>query len=219
MNTLTRCASGPVPITYWSIAARCCPCTGRTRPPTSFAPARSNVAGCTGTPTYCSSSRTDFASVRSGGATSGAQTANEEALHFYGANNANFQYTGRVDFTNPELPRFWSPGVYIQARFKGTRCEIELNDEVLYGKSHNYITWLLTLTNLKELSLHQKKIKYRFANSGLESHTILICKGTEAGIGYLEFVGMIADTLLQSRCTTRSQNRIYRKLNHLWHRE
>ena len=49
------------------------------------------------------------------------------------------QYTGRIDFTNPTLPRFWQPGVYFTIRFYGSRCKVILNDEVLWGKNHNYL--------------------------------------------------------------------------------
>src|SRR3982750_1517514 len=55
------------------------------------------------------------------------------------ADNKYFKYTGRVDFTNPEKPRFWSPGVYITTKFKGSSCRLLINDEELFGKTHNYI--------------------------------------------------------------------------------
>src|SRR6476660_9879609 len=60
-------------------------------------------------------------------------------LNFYPANHHFIQYTGRVDFNNPKLPRFWQPGVYISLRFKGDFCAIILQDEILWGKNHNYL--------------------------------------------------------------------------------
>jgi hypothetical protein len=46
------------------------------------------------------------------------------------ADNINIQYTGRIDFTDPEKPRFWSPGVYIKARYHGSFCELVMRDEL-----------------------------------------------------------------------------------------
>ena len=63
----------------------------------------------------------------------------QDSLRFYAANDPHIQFTGRIDFTNPALPRFWQPGVYINAKFAGNACEVILNDEVLWGKNHNYI--------------------------------------------------------------------------------
>src|ERR1700722_2860901 len=57
----------------------------------------------------------------------------------FSADNKDFSYVGRIDFTNPKLPRFWSSGVYISANFTGTYCDVLLNDQVLWGNSHNYI--------------------------------------------------------------------------------
>jgi lysophospholipase L1-like esterase len=127
-----------------------------------------------------------------------AQTAKEEKMRFFGANDPYFQYTGRIDFSNHDLPRFWSPGVYIQARFKGSRCEIQLNDEVLWGKSHNYITVVIDNNQPQRIKLTAKENKLMVADKlSDEPHTLLICKGTEAGIGYLEFVGIRANELLK----------------------
>jgi hypothetical protein len=122
----------------------------------------------------------------------------KEQLTFYPASNPNFQYTGRVDFSNPELPRFWSPGVYIQARFRGSSCEIQLNDEILWGNSHNYITIVIDNDQPKRIKLAEKENILKVAeNLPGGSHTLLICKGTEAGIGYLEFVGIKVQELLK----------------------
>src|ERR1700744_941292 len=60
-------------------------------------------------------------------------------LTFFGADNSNIRYTGRVDFSNKQKPRIWAPGVYIQAKFKGPECEIILNDEALGGNNLNYL--------------------------------------------------------------------------------
>src|SRR5665213_663845 len=59
--------------------------------------------------------------------------------HFFKADDSLIQYYGRLQNSNPALPRFWSPGVYIKAKFDGNECSFFLNDQVLYGNVHNYI--------------------------------------------------------------------------------
>lgn len=67
------------------------------------------------------------------------QAKPDKKLNFYSPDHPFIQYTGRIDFSDPLLPRFWQPGVYITFHFKGNECEIVLNDEVLWGNIHNYI--------------------------------------------------------------------------------
>src|SRR6187549_2953220 len=62
----------------------------------------------------------------------------ENDVRFIAADDKNIQYTGRIDFSDPKKPRFWAGGVYIQAKFKGTFCEILINDEER-DKAHNYL--------------------------------------------------------------------------------
>ena len=35
--------------------------------------------------------------------------AQQKSLSFFEADHPYIQYTGRIDFTNPKLPRFWHP--------------------------------------------------------------------------------------------------------------
>lgn len=114
-----------------------------------------------------------------------------KALTFFKADNPYIQYTGRIDFSNPLLPRFWSPGVYIKAKFKGQVCEIVLNDEEPGGNNHNYIE--IVIDNKKPFRIQTKgKTNTIKAAGGLSNgeHTITICKNTESGIGYIEFAGL-----------------------------
>ena len=36
-------------------------------------------------------------------------TAQQNSISFFAADHPNIQYTGRIDFSNPKLPRFWQP--------------------------------------------------------------------------------------------------------------
>lgn len=122
---------------------------------------------------------------------SGKDSVKSEKHKLYSAAHVFFQYVGRIDFSNPSLPRFYSPGVYIKARFMGNSCEIELNDEVLYGKNHNYISVSIDNRAPIRFKLSGKKNVIKIADSlDKRVHSLIICKDTETGIGYLEFVGI-----------------------------
>jgi Carbohydrate esterase 2 N-terminal/GDSL-like Lipase/Acylhydrolase family len=130
-----------------------------------------------------------------------------DSLKLFAASHPYIQYTGRIDFTNAAVPRFWMPGVYIKAKFTGGNCNVLLNDEMLYGSFHNYIE--IAIDNNKPVRLQltgrQNEIE---AAKGLPagSHTIIICKNTEAGIGYLEFIG------LKCRGLQRLSSKPFRKI-------
>ena len=126
-----------------------------------------------------------------------AQTQNN--IHFYKAGNPLLQYTGRIDFSNSLLPKCWCPGVYMRATFKGISCEVIINDEVLYGTYHNYISIVVDNNQPIRIKLTGKtniiKIPGKLTN---KTHTIIIAKSTECGIGYIEFAGIKCGTLLPS---------------------
>ncbi|MDN5287539.1 MAG: acetyl xylan esterase [Mucilaginibacter sp.] len=118
-------------------------------------------------------------------------------LKLYKANNANIQYVGRIDFSNPLKPRMWAPGVYIKARFKGEKCELLINDEVQYGKTHNYLE--IAVDNNKPYRIQTTgKTNVITVAEGLTNgeHTIVICKDTESQMGYIDFVGIRCHQLL-----------------------
>ncbi len=123
-----------------------------------------------------------------------AQTAN---LPFFGAANPLVKYTGRIDFSDPAKPRFWNPGTYVTVRFRGTSCDIMINDEMLYGKDHNYLEIKLDNQQPQRLKLKEKEnriiVGYHLSNT---VHHLVIVKNTEASIGYLEFVGLRCSKLL-----------------------
>lgn len=123
--------------------------------------------------------------------------AQRKALTFFKADHPYIQYTGRIDFSNPLLPRFWAPGVYIRAKFIGTYCEVILNDEVLSGNNHNYIEIIIDSKKPFRIQTTGKNNIIKAAG-GLSdgAHTITICKNTESGIGYVEFAGLRCKALL-----------------------
>jgi len=121
--------------------------------------------------------------------------AAENAKSFYSADDSMIQYVGRIQNTNPALPRFWMPGVYLKAKFEGNTVSFFLNDEVLYGNVRNYVEIII---DGKLFRLQTKYVNNKFIINGLKKgmHTITICKDTESGNGYLEFAGIICKKLL-----------------------
>ena len=95
---------------------------------------------------------------------------------------------GRIDFTNPKLPRFWQPAVTISIRFTGASCRLIVNDEILWGKNHNYFELVV---DGKAYRLQTKSardtIDVTSYLSGKKEHNVSFVKNTEANIGYIEF--------------------------------
>lgn len=125
-----------------------------------------------------------------------AQT-NADSVQFFSADHPYIQYTGRIDFSNPKLPRFWQPGIYISIKFAGSRCEVILNDEMLWGKDHNYLEIVLDgdAKRLQTKSAHDTIIVANGLSEGV--HTLSLYKNTEANIGYLELVGIRCKQLIK----------------------
>lgn len=126
-----------------------------------------------------------------------AQSAASGKLKFFPADHPSIQYTGRIDFSNPKLPRFWQPGVYITIQFAGNYCELIVNDEILWGKNHNYLEIVVDgiEKRIQTKSAHDTIVVAEGLNAGI--HSLTVCKNTEANIGYLELVGFRCQQLVK----------------------
>lgn len=128
----------------------------------------------------------------------GLNAQRNDKMVLYRPDHRYIQYTGRIDFSNPRLPRFWQPGVYFSFRFKGNDCDVILNDEMLWGVNHNYIG---VVVDGKVIRLQTKTktdtLSFSPYISGKGEHTVTIVKNTEANIGYLELAGIRCNTLLK----------------------
>jgi len=122
--------------------------------------------------------------------------SNAGQLKFYPANDPQIRYTGRIDFSDPLHPRFWQPGVYIEWQFEGSDCEMIINDEVLWGNSHNYLE-IVVDGKARRIQTKSSTDTIQIAK-GLAAgkHLVRICKNTEAGIGYLELAGVRCEKLV-----------------------
>ncbi|MGL6342961.1 MAG: hypothetical protein ACRC80_27955, partial [Waterburya sp.] len=45
------------------------------------------------------------------------------------ADNENFNYSGRIDWQNPQAPAFGYPGTAVKFKFTGTSLQIELSED------------------------------------------------------------------------------------------
>jgi lysophospholipase L1-like esterase len=133
-----------------------------------------------------------------------ANPVNEPGPKLYKANNPLIKYVGRIVFDKPEKPKFWAGGVYVQATFEGTSLEIFVNDEVLGGNNHNYIEIAIDSLPPVRMKLTGKKNDIKVTdNLSPGRHTVIICKDTESGIGYMEFVGLKCGELLPTQLPSR----------------
>jgi hypothetical protein len=150
----------------------------------------------------------------------GGSVVRDGRERWFAADNPNIQYMGRIDHSNPKLPRFWDPGVVVRLHFRGSQCRIVVHDQVPDEKVHNYILVLvggelgvyrvklagqadtLTVLGNGRAWMDGRALKNQVEASSLPlkpdpngDHTVTICKATE-GIGWMEFAGVFADALL-----------------------
>jgi len=117
-------------------------------------------------------------------------------IKFFEADSKLIQYTGRIDFSDAKKPKFWQPGVYVQAKFRGPSCDFIVNDEMPDGQ-HNYLTIVIDDMPPRRIRTTGKTTIVKGAESlSSGTHTITICKATESGTGYLEFMGFICEELV-----------------------
>lgn len=124
--------------------------------------------------------------------------AAQPAMKSYPADHAFIQYMGRIDISNPALPRFWQPGVTIRFRFKGDDALILLNDEQLWGSNQNYLELVVDGKAVRlQTKGKQDTLSVKPYLSGGKEHEVILCKNTEANIGYLELAGIRCRQLLK----------------------
>jgi len=117
-------------------------------------------------------------------------------VKLFKADDPHIQYYGRIDNSNPQIPRIWAPGVYIVAKFKGAKCQVLINDEA-GGANHNYLEIVIDGKGPYRIELTAKENTLDVPDGLSDSeHTILICKDTESNIGYIDFIGFKCEKLL-----------------------
>ncbi len=119
-----------------------------------------------------------------------------ERLSVYRPDNEVIQYTGRIDFSNPQKPRLIGAGAYFEIKFKGRTCEIMLEDQNLNG-NHNYISVAIDGKYQGRIKVSKDIIQYEIAKDLKNTeHRLIVCKATEAQNGYIEFSGLLCNELV-----------------------
>src|ERR1700690_4209247 len=159
-----------------------------------------------GGPVSDASAATDASRVNDGSTPEGGSDAGDGACALdpggggagaiFTADNANIQYFGRIDSSNPLRPKFPASAVYITAKFRGDSVAVKINDQNL-GGSYNFFDIFIDDLPPTKLIPAQLQITYDVtprdgAGGSLLAcgdHTVTILKRTEADVGYTEFRG------------------------------
>jgi Carbohydrate esterase 2 N-terminal/GDSL-like Lipase/Acylhydrolase family/Secretion system C-terminal sorting domain len=106
------------------------------------------------------------------------------------AGNGLIEYTGRIDFSDPDAPKFSYSGVSIRACFTGTSIGMIMDDNT----GQNYYNLILDGKLLDTVKITTGKKTYKIAD-GLENttHEIEIIKRTEEMFGKTQFFGFVVD--------------------------
>lgn len=119
-----------------------------------------------------------------------------DKLQFFPSHHPGIQYIGRVDFSDSTKPVFWQPGVQVNFTFSGDSCAIILQDEQLWGTSHNYIQVIVDSVKKRQRLTKAIDTIWLRGKTGVAAHQVSVIKNTEAGIGYIAVKGIIARELL-----------------------
>ncbi len=113
------------------------------------------------------------------------------------ANDSYIQYMGRIDYSNPLQPRLHSSGAAIKTKFKGTYCQILMEDQHLWSSYYNYIEIIVDEGDPVRMQLSDESTIDVVSGLDDAEHTIMIVKDTEADIGYIDFLGFRAEALVE----------------------
>jgi hypothetical protein len=107
---------------------------------------------------------------------------------FIPADDPNFQYTGRIDFSNKKAPEFSWAGTSVRTKFTGTSLKVKLNEK---GGGMYYAFVDGNYDSGHVITCDQGEKTYDVA-TGLESktHDLLIYKRTDGGKATTAFLGL-----------------------------
>ncbi|HEA17490.1 MAG TPA: electron transporter RnfD [Pseudoalteromonas prydzensis] len=105
------------------------------------------------------------------------------------ASQDNFQYTGRIDFRQPQTAIISWPGTRIQGAFTGTQLAITLDDQ--WGKNYFNVFIDDETEPRKIIACQQGKHRYLIADDLADkAHTFTLFKRTEGEEGRTKFLGI-----------------------------
>ncbi|NWF87956.1 MAG: T9SS type A sorting domain-containing protein [Ignavibacteriaceae bacterium] len=114
---------------------------------------------------------------------------NLSALTTIKADNPNFQYTGRIDYTTPDKPIIYWPGTYIKTNFEGSILIIMLDDQT--GQSFYNVFVDEDYENPKVIDCISGSQIYLVSATLKDTvHSLMIFRRTEASTGPTKFLGI-----------------------------
>jgi len=121
----------------------------------------------------------------------------KEKTHLFHGDDARIRYVGRFDFSNEHAPKAWAPGAYLEFDCIGKDAVITIEDELKFGKTHNYIQ-LVVDGHSKRIKLNGKVNRITlFTTEKQKKHHVLICKNTESAVGYMKIRAIQCQQLLR----------------------
>ncbi len=117
---------------------------------------------------------------------------------YYKGDDKRIHYTGRIDYSEKNAPKYWSSGAYLQLKFKGTYCVLLIEDQVRWGKIHNYVEIIIDDSIVRRVQLKEVNNRLVVAENLPDgNHTLTLAKNTEAENGYIQVRGIICEQLLK----------------------
>jgi len=118
-------------------------------------------------------------------------TAPAAIAGFIPADDKNFQYTGRIDFSNPKAPEFSWAGTSVRTKFTGTSLKVKFNEK---GAGMYYVFIDGNYDKGHVIKCDQGEKTYEVA-TGLanKTHDLLIYKRTDGGKATTAFMGIELD--------------------------
>ncbi len=105
------------------------------------------------------------------------------------ADNPNFQYTGRIDFSIPDKPTIFWPGTYIRANFEGSLVILMLDDQT--GQSYYNVFIDEDYAHPHVVDCNAGSSIYLISATLTDTvHSLLIFRRTEASTGPTKFLGI-----------------------------
>ena len=113
-------------------------------------------------------------------------------LSYIAPSDDYIQYTGRINFDNPNAPIFYWPGTYIKAKFQGTSLTIKLDDET----GDNYYNVIIDDQVQAPVIIDCERGAQDYVvaeNLDDGEHTIWLFRRTEGFSGPTTFLGFVLD--------------------------
>lgn len=148
----------------------------------------------------------------------------DKPLQSVGGADDVLTYIGRSDRSDTLGPRMWGPAAYFTFAFDGDGCDIEIDDERLYGNSYNYLEVVVdgesagrvrTLGEQNRLTIGRPQLeapqdtatKLISVADSLPAgrHTVLVARDTECAMGFTQVVRVAARGLAKWKPEARQR--------------